>query len=159
MPEQSHRIFGEYKVRISKAVAAPSKYVYEWCTDFRPDDGKYSQSMPIFKIVPLSKNRIARVRFSNPRGNTPAIALELIRLSPPNSWHVDQIDEGDLASVDYRVTRLGSRSSRLTLDITERWMIRKFPDRSAYRKGTSAYWDRLVAALEARYRSGRPARG
>jgi hypothetical protein len=159
MPEQSQRIFGSYRVRLTKTVEAPAKFVYAWCTDFRTDDGKYSSSRPRFRVIHLTPDRIVRIRSSRGKGSRPAVALELIRLLPPNGWHVDQIDESDLATVDYRVTRLGSRRARLTLDITERWMTRRYPTASAYREGTSAYWDRLVASLEERYRSGRPAVG
>ncbi len=86
-----------------------------------------------------------------------AIAVDLVRLEPPNRWHVDQIDETDLATVDYRVTRLGPRRTRVDLEIVERWMTPNHPSHSAYQQSTAAYWDRLVAALEDSYLGGRSA--
>lgn len=159
MPATVRKLYGAYTVRVSKVVDAPPKYVYEWCTDFRGDDGRFSKSKPRFRVLRPGKDRVVRVRTSNPRAKDFGVSVELVRLSPPNAWHVDQIDEGDLATVDYRVTRLGARRSRVALRITERWMIPEFPGRDAYRASVSAYWDALMAALEARYRSRRPARG
>jgi hypothetical protein len=159
MPEQGKRVFGEYTFRLSKVVEAPARYVYEWCTDFRADDGKFSRRKPRFRVIRIAPNRLVRIRQS-PAGSKPAsLAVEAIRLRPPNAWHLDQIDESDLEAVDYRVRRLGPRRSRLTVDITERWMVPKFPTRRQCQASSGAFWDQLVAAIEQRYRSGRPAKG
>jgi hypothetical protein len=159
MPEKRGRIFASHTARISKTVEAPWRFVYDWCTDFREDDGRLSKSRPRFQVLRFGKDRVVRVRLSNPRAKSRAIAVELVRLSPPDAWHVDQIDETDLDSVDYKVSQLGPRRSHVTLEITERWMTSKHPSRAEWVRGTSAYWDGLVAALEKRYRSGRPAKG
>lgn len=159
MPEDSRRIFETQTLRISKTANVPLKYAFDWCTDFRSDDGQFSTSKPRFTVMPLRKNRVARIRSSGRSRKRPTFALELIRLRPPNAWHVDQIDETDLASVDYRLTRVGPRKTRITLSITERWMTPKHPARQDYLRSTSAYWDVLVAALDARYASGLPPRG
>lgn len=159
MPERGLRVFATQRIRFSKVVQAPLAYAYDWFTDYRDDDGKFSESRPRFKVTQLSRDRVLRVRFSGRRKRSPRIAVELVRLKPPAAWHVDQIDETDLAAVDYRLRPLGPKRTRVDLDIVERWMTPKFPPRAEYARSTSAYWDRLVAALETRYRQGRPARG
>jgi hypothetical protein len=159
MPESGRRVFSTQRIRFSKVVRAPLAYAYDWFTDYRDDDGKFSDSKPRFKVTRLARNRVLRVRFSGRSGRNPRIAVEIVRLRPPAAWHVDQIDETDLAAVDYRLRRLGPKTTRVELDIVERWMTPKYPAHAAYAASTSEYWDRLVSALEARYERGRPARG
>jgi hypothetical protein len=159
MPESGLRVFATQRIRFSKVVNAPLPYAYDWFTDYRNDDGKFSDSRPRFKVTRLAGNRVLRVRFSGGTTRSPGIAVEIVRLKPPAAWHVDQIDETDLAAVDYRLHRLGPKTTRVELDIVERWMTPKFPARAEYTASTSAYWDRLVSSLETRYRQGRPARG
>lgn len=157
MPADSRRVYATHRIRFSKLVAAPSPYVYRWFTDFRDDDGRFSTRRPGFRTLRLTRDRVLRVRFTKGKGKEPAIAVDLVRLAPPSRWHVDQIDETDLATVDYRVVRLGARRSRVDLAIVERWMTPDHPSRSEYLASTSSYWDRLVSALEDSYRRGTPA--
>ena len=155
MPARSRTIKGEYTVRVAKNVEVPAGFAYRWLTDYRHDDGRFSSSRPKYEVLRLTRDRVVRIRTSKgPRGSK-QFALELIRLEPPDRWHVDQIDEEDLAAVDYRVTPLGPRRCRVTLDITERWMVRPFPSAAANQKGTGVYWDKIVAGLEADYRAGK----
>lgn len=159
MPETSRRVFATHTGRFSKTVAAPLRYVYDWCTDFRTDDGKFSKSKPRYRVLKLAPDRVVRVRYSNSRAKQFAMAVEVIRLRPPNSWHVDQIDEADIEAVDYKLSSLGPKKTRIVLDIVERWMVPKFPPKTAWMAGTSLYWDRLAGALEDHYQKGLPARG
>ncbi|HEV2519340.1 MAG TPA: hypothetical protein VGX00_01795 [Thermoplasmata archaeon] len=159
MPEDSRRVYATHLARISKSIAVPLRYAYDWCTDFRTDDGKFSRSKPRFQMLHLSEDRIVRVRRSPPKVKPLKVAVELVRLHPPDAWHVDQIDEADLETVDYKLTRLGPKKTRLTLVLVERWMVPNFPPKADWVKGTKLYWDNLVAALEDRYRQGLPAQG
>lgn len=159
MPESGRRVYATHVGRVSKVIAAPLRYAYDWLTDYRNDDGKLSRSRPRFQVTRLSKDRVVRVRYSPPRTKPLLVAVELVRLHPPDAWHLDQIDEADLNSVDYKLTRLGPKQSRITLVLVERWMIPNFPPKADWMRGTNLVWDRLVAALEEDYRRGRPARG
>ena len=153
------RIFATHTGRFSKTVDAPLRYVYDWCTDFRSDDGRFSRSNPKSQVIRVSPRRLVRVRIARDGASDPAMAVELIRLSPPNAWHKDTIDERDLDTIDYKLTALGPTKTRISLVIVERWLVPKFPKKADWVRSSSHYWDELVAAIEARYRSGRPARG
>ncbi len=87
------------------------------------------------------------------------MAVELIRLSPPNAWHKDTIDHIDLDSIDYRLTALSPKKTRVSLVLVERWLVPDFPKKADWVRASSKYWDALVGAIETRYRSGRPAKG
>jgi hypothetical protein len=161
MPERGHRIYGTTTVRLSLVIQAPARYVYEWCTDYRSDDGRFSGRRPrsSFRVIRISPRRVLRIRVSRGFGRDPAIAVDLVRLNPPHSWHLDQIDETDQQSLDYRVSTVGRGRSRLHLLVTERWVTSEFPTPEALRAQVARTWARFIAAIEADYRAGRPARG
>ena len=87
------------------------------------------------------------------------VAVERVRLSPPNAWHKDTIDVIDLDSIDYKLTALGPKRTRVSVVIVERWMVPKFPRKADWLRSSSKYWDGLAQAIEERYRSGQPAKG
>ena len=87
------------------------------------------------------------------------MAVELVRLSPPNAWHKDTIGEEELDAIDYKLTALSPNKTRVSLVMVERWMVPKFPEKAAWLRSANKYWDELVLAIEERYRSGRPAKG
>lgn len=156
MPAQGERVYATQRIRISKTVEAPLSYVYRWCTDFREDDGRFSSSRPAFRVIRAGRDRVARVRIGPPVKGKRRVAAEVVRLRPPRAWHVDQVDEDDLASIDYRLTSLGPRRTRLVLSILERWMTPKHPSVEEYRTSTGRYWDVLIEALQRAYQAGRP---
>ncbi|MGD0257632.1 MAG: hypothetical protein ABSB90_07115 [Thermoplasmata archaeon] len=161
MPELGHRVYGTTTVRLSLVIHAPSRYVYDWCTDYRSDDGRFSSRRPgpSFRVIKISPRRVLRIRVARGTGREPAIAVDLVRLNPPRSWHLDQIDEADRQSLDYRVSSVGRARTRLHLLVTERWVTPKFPTREALRAQVARTWARFATAIEADYRAGRPARG
>ena len=159
MRRQEWKVRGEYSFRVSKVVNAPLSYVYAWCTDYRGDDGRFSLAKPRFKVIRTHDNRVVRIRTHPSEGAGDRVAVDLIRLSPPDSWHLDEIDETDLESVDYRLTSLGPRRTRVTLVVTERWLVPGFPSKEEAQAGSSAFWDRIVATLEKDYRSGKAPKG
>jgi hypothetical protein len=161
MPDKGHRVYGTTTVRVSLVIHAPSRYVYDWCTDYRSDDGRFSNARPrpSFRVIQISPHRVLRIRVSRGSGRDPRIAVDLVRLNPPRSWHLDQIDETDRQAVDYQVTTVGRARTRLQLLVTERWVTPEFPTREALRAQVARTWARFAVALEADYRAGRPARG
>jgi hypothetical protein len=161
MPERGHRVYGTATVRVSLVIQAPSRYVYEWCTDYRSDDGRLSKARPrpSFRVIRVSPRRLVRIRVSRGSGRDLALTVERIRLTPPSSWHMDQIDETDQQSVDYRVTSVGRARTRFQLLSTERWVTPDFPTPEELRAQIGRTWARFAAAIEADYRAGRPARG
>ena len=159
MPEESRRVYATQTSRISKIVAAPIRYVYDWCTDFRSDDGRFSTARPKFRVIKLSPRRVVRVRITPAGAKGPVVAVELVRLRPPNAWHVDGIDEDDFGTVDYKLTKLGPEKTRVTLVIVERWMVPRYPKKDEWLPPSSRYWDHLVLAIEKQYHRGLPAKG
>ena len=159
MPESSRRVFATHHAQVTKTIKAPIKYVYEWCTDFRSDDGKLSSSKPRHEVIHVGSNRVVRIISRVTPIESPTVVVELVRLIPPDAWHKEQIGVTDLDAVDYKLARLGPGRTRVTLSLTERWMTRKHPTRSQWVRDANRFWDNLVAALEEDYRKGMPAKG
>ncbi len=159
MPEQGRRVFATQTGRLAKIVDAPLRYVYDWCTDFRPDDAKLARSEQRHRLVSVSPQRLVRVKVASKGARNPAMNVEVVRLRPPNAWHKDTIGEEDLDSMDYRLTALGPNRTRISLLMVERWMVPKFPTKADWLRSSNEYWDELVRAIEKRYRSGKPAKG
>lgn len=161
MPERGHRIYGTTTIRVSRVINAPLRYVYDWCTDYRNDDGRLSKRRPrpTFRVIRISPRRVLRIRTAGGPGRDPAIAIDLVRLNPPYSWHLDQIDEADQQSLDYRLTLVGRGRTRLQLLVTERWVTPDFPTKEELRASVTRTWGRFGAAIESDYRAGRPAKG
>ena len=107
----------------------------------------------------MGSDRVVRVIERVTPTESHAVVVELVRLTPPDAWHKDQIGETDLDAVDYKLARLGSGRTRVTLSLTERWMTRKHPTRSQWVRKANKTWDKLVAALEEDYQRGIPAKG
>ena len=159
MIENRRRIFATQTGRLSKIVDAPLRYVYDWCTDFRPDDRKFSRHKQRHRVVRVSPRRLVRIKVVSNGDENPTMAVELVRLSPPNAWHKDTIGEEELDSIDYKLTALSPNRTRVSLVMVERWLIPKFPKKADWLRSSSGYWDELVLAIEERYRSGKPAKG
>jgi len=124
MPQRGHRVYATQRLRLSKSIEAPLKYVYDWCTDYRSDDWTLSQARPHprFRVVKLSPRRLLRIRLTPTSVGDPEVAVDLVRLAPPDAWHTNQIDERDLEAVDYKLTALGTAKTRIDLLVTERWL-------------------------------------
>jgi len=161
MPPDSRRVFGTHRIRVTKVLNAPARYVYDWCTDYRSDDWKVARpgTHPRFRVVKLSPRRLLRIRLTTARGPDAAVAVDLIRLTPPFRWHTDQIDEEDLETVDYSVEPLGRDRTRIVVSVVERWMVPQHLTRSGTAARVRGAWDRYAGLIESRYRRGLPAKG
>jgi hypothetical protein len=135
--------------------------VFDWCTDYRSDDWKVARpgTHPRFRVVRLSARRILRIRLTDRDAADPDVAVDLIRLEPPDRWHTDQIDEQELETVDYRVTAVRRETSRLEVRVTDRWVTPRFLSPRETARRVRGAWERYVGIIESRYRQGLPAKG
>jgi hypothetical protein len=161
MPRDSRRVYATQRIRVVKTVRAPASYVFEWSTDYRTDDWRVARpgTHPQFHVVKLSPHRVVRIRRTDRGATDPDVAIDLIRLEPPDRWHTDQIDEEELETVDYRVTPIGRERTRLEVRVTDRWMTPRFLSRAETLQRVSGACDRYVRLIESRYQRGLPARG
>ena len=91
--------------RVSKIIDAPLPYVYEWCTDFREDDGEITGSNSKRKILEKTERRViytvAYMEDGIEKGH-----VSVVMLNPPNSWHLDTAgDEVEQETGDYKLRK------------------------------------------------------
>ncbi len=161
MPADSRRVFETQRIRVIKRIRAPAGYVYDWCTDYRPDDWRVARpgAHPRYRVIRLTPKRVLRIRLTATADDDPDIAIDLVRLEPPDRWHTDQIDEEELETVDYRVSAIDRTTSRLEVTVTDRWMVPHHLARAETARRVSGAWDRYAGLIEARYAAGLRAKG
>ena len=141
-------------IRVSKTINAPYGYVYDWCTDFRGDDGKITGSKSQRIIVEKTKKRVIYVQIYKGGDGKQKVAANIVTLRPPNSWHLDFFGEEDDETGEYVVKDLGKDKTRLDMVFKEKWKnIAKVPSIEEQTKQTNKVWDKYVKALEKDYNS------
>lgn len=136
--------------RVTKIINAPLKFVYDWCTDYREDDNLITGSEAQFKILQKTDRRVIYLRTYERNGMT-MIGVKMVRLRPPNAWHLDQVGEDEDVIGIYKLTRVESERTRLDMRLTEKYKIGATPTKEEDRKITDQMWDKYVAALEKDY--------
>ena len=144
----------KHTYHVSKVFQAPLKFVYSWLTDYREDDNKITGSKKQFKILQKTRRRVIYLSTFKRREKTVS-AVKMVTLHPPKAWHLDQIGEEEDVIGDYKLTRLGSRKTRLNMTFTEKYKISHAPTKEEDRKDTDKMWDKFVLALENDYTSQR----
>lgn len=137
-------------IHLSKIIRAPLGFVYRWCTDFREDDSKISGSKARRIVLQKTKRRSVYISAFREAGRS-RYGVNVVTLRPPNTWHLDYVEEEADVIGDYRLTSLGPRRTRLDMTFKEKYKIRGAPTRKEEMKDTNEVWDRYVAALERDY--------
>ncbi|MDG6996899.1 MAG: hypothetical protein JRN52_13345 [Nitrososphaerota archaeon] len=141
--------------RISKTINAPIRYVYSWCADFREADPKITGSKSKRVILEKTKKRVIYVQLFQ-REDGQEVAVDIVKLNPFKSWHLDYFGEEDDETGDYVLTSLGKNKTRLDMTFKEKWKeIAKIPSKKELVDHTSRVWDKYVAALEKDFTSGK----
>ena len=142
--------------RVSKTINAPLRYIFNWCTDFREDDPQITGSKSQRKILEKTKKRVIYAQVYEGADGKDKMAVDIIMLKPPSSWHLDYFGEEDDETGEYRLKSLGKNKTRLDMVFREKWKnIAKVPSIEEQMRNTNEVWDKYVAALEKDYNSER----
>lgn len=142
-------------LRFCKLIHAPLSFVYAWCTDYREDDDRITNSIYHYRarIVLRESTRIVRIIVVPGRDRNRSTDVELISLMPPNRWHLKKLSVTDDKTGEYRLLRKGPRLTALEMRFREKWKTRTVPDRKKYRALFDHVWDRYVETMESEYRN------
>lgn len=132
--------------RFSKLVRAPLPFVFRWCTDYREDDDRLTDSIYHYqaKIVLREPNRIVRIITIRGGDRNRSTDVEIIALRPPNRWHLTKVSATDDETGTYLLTRKGARLTLVEMRFRETWKVGRLPDRKRYRALFNQVWDRYV---------------
>ncbi|MGA7922656.1 MAG: hypothetical protein WCA77_01605 [Thermoplasmata archaeon] len=137
-----------------KLIHAPLSFVYAWCTDYREDDDRITNSIYHYRarIALREPTRIVRIIIVPGRDRNRSTEVEIISLMPPNRWRLEKMSVTDDKTGEYRLLRKGPQLTALEMRFRETWKIRVPPDRKKYRVLFDRVWDRYVETMESEYR-------
>jgi len=144
-------------LRFHKLVRAPLRFVYQWCTDYRDDDDRITDSIYHYKatIILREASRIVRTIVVPGSDRNQSTDVEIISLRPPNRWSLRKFSVTDDETATYRLTRKGVALTRIDIRIHRTWKLRNPPNRTRYRALFNQVWDRYVTVMEQEFRGRR----
>ena len=139
---------------ISLTLDAPLKYAYEWCTDFRNEDPFIPGGAYPRHILRRRKDGFVWIQHYK-RDGIEKEGVRIVTLRPPNAWHYESIGEEKESIIDYRLSPLGKKRTKLNISVGATYKTIEPEDRPLLEKNMSAEWEKYKAALEADYSSGK----
>jgi len=140
----------EFRVRV--AFRVPLDFAFAWCTDFSPEDGTLEGETFERKIIERTPRRVVFEDLEETEDGW-EWSRDVVRLQPPNRWHMDGVGNVRDVTADYRLTALPNGRTELEL----RW--RRRPKVAAAHQLTKAQrevsatqsWKRFRTAMERDY--------
>jgi hypothetical protein len=136
--------------RYRKVIHAPLSFVFRWCTDYRNDDDRLTDSIYHYRsrIVLKERDRVIRIITVPGRDRNRSTDVEIISLRPPNRWRLDKFSVSDDNTGEYRLIRNGPRLTVLEIRFRTRWKVKRLPDMRRYRALFNRVWDKYVELIE-----------
>jgi hypothetical protein len=137
--------------KVSKTFKAPLDYVFEWCTDFREDDGKMTGSKAKRVFLERTDKRVVWVSEYKEKGKAKE-GFRVVWLHPPDSWMLDTCgDNRELG--EYKLTQKGKNKTRLDMKFRISYDSKdEVEDKKKWEKDGSEEWDIFRTHLENDYK-------
>ncbi|MCI4362995.1 MAG: hypothetical protein L3K13_01635 [Thermoplasmata archaeon] len=128
-------------------------FVYRWCTDFRTDDHRLTDSIYHYRaeVVRLGPRRLLRIITLPGEEFASGTEVELIRLGPPDRWRLDLVSAALDETGSYRLRRLGPRRTRIEMRFEKQWRLRRVPGERQYGTLFRRVWDLYAVTIERAY--------
>jgi hypothetical protein len=141
-------------IEIEVTFRASLPYVFDWCTDYQPDDARREDDEYERRILERSPKRVVFEDLgSDPKGWF--WARTEVTLRSPDRWHADRRGNRSEILADYQLTALGPESTKLVMR-TRRRPVRPngttIPP-AARRKALTKMWTAFGRHLEADFRT------
>lgn len=138
--------------RASKIINAPIKYVFDWATDFKENDDLIfgGKDRRVILLKTKTKSVYAQAK--------PKISVGIVVLCPKDySWHLDYYSEEEIEAGEYKLSKVGKKSTRLDMVFNNKRKHGKGPTLKEFEKEANFLWDKYAAALEKDFNSGKEA--
>lgn len=133
---------------------APLPFVYDWCTDYTPDDPILEKDNYTRRIISRRSRKVVYEDLSDTSDGWFWSRME-VSLRPPNRWHAEAMGNHRAWSIDYElverskgVTELRFRGERRVTFPGE-----KNPPKAQLERDLRASWKNFGHALERDYRA------
>jgi hypothetical protein len=150
---QTRRAPVHQTLRFKKLIRAPLSFVFQWCTDYRDDDDRITDSIYHYRarIVLREPNRVVRIIRVPGKDTNRCTDVEIIHLHPPNHWNLTKLSWTDDEVGDYRLTARSSQFTLLEMRFKRTWKAGHLPSLARYKVLFDRVWDRYVEVMEAEY--------
>jgi hypothetical protein len=137
-----------------KQIRAPLRFVYRWCTDFRNDDDRITDSIYSYKAKVVLREASRTVRVITVPGKDPnrCTDVEIIALRPPIGWDLTKLSWTDDEIGHYHLTASSANSTLLEMRFRRTWKADRSPSLSRYKALFNEVWDRYVEVIESEWR-------
>jgi hypothetical protein len=141
----------EYEIRAT--FRAPLDFVYRWCTDYTPQDGRYEKEEYDRRILRRSRRDVTFEDLYDTKDGW-YWARHVVRLLPPNRWRSESVGSHSAYSLDYRLSALPGNRTQLTLRARRRpdGIGGKNPPKSQWERSVTASWRNFGRSLERDFR-------
>ena len=138
---------------ITMTLEVPVDYAYAWLTDFRSEDPRIIGDPYPRHIIRKNKGSFLWIQHYE-RDGQEREGVRLVTLKPPNAWHNEALTDEKESILDYRLTRLGRDSTKLTIKVRVSFKAR--PEaRADLERNLTRIWEKYKEALEKDFRSGK----
>jgi len=147
-----------YEVRAK--FRAPLDFVYQWCTDYTPQDARYEQEKYQRRILRRNSREVIYEDLEETKQGW-FWSRHVVRLHPPNRWHSDSVGSHRAFALDYKLTKLPGNRTQLTLKARRRpyGIGGKNPSKSQWERSVARSWRIFGRVLERDYDRSRGKRG
>jgi hypothetical protein len=139
--------------------AAPMRFVYRWCTDYRPGDDQLAGDRFERRILSRSGRRVLFEDLWWERDGWRWRRND-VSLRPPDRWVSNSLGNVREAQIEYTLTPLAGDRTRFEIRMHRRptSRVRRQPPKRELEKELIEMWDNYRRSLEADYRRSRSRR-
>ena len=138
--------------RVEKRIKAPLKFTYNWCTDYREDDQEITGSIRRKVVLEKTAKKVVYVYLWNDDTGKQQVAVNVVSLKPPSSWHLDYFSKEQTETGEYKLTRIKKNETKLQMVFKHRWKEgQRIKSVAEQEEWLGKLWDKYVAALENDY--------
>jgi hypothetical protein len=141
-------------IELRVAFRAPLPFVFDWCTDYTPQDPSLEGDSYARRILSRTDDRVEYEDLdSSPAGWQ--WSRWTVTLRPPDAWQAEAVGNYRHWSVKYRLRSLADGGTELTLRGRRRSTAlgAKGPTKSEIQRNLTANWKKYARALESDFRA------
>lgn len=138
--------------KASATFRAPLEYVFQWCTDFREDDGDMVGSKAKRTFLEKTDKRIVWIEHKEKKGKSKE-GVRVVWLHPPDAWYLDTCGDGREVG-QYKLTGKGKNKTRLDMEFRITYDSKHdAPDKKKWEKDVDEEWESFASHLEDDFRT------
>lgn len=130
---------------------APSRFVFDWCTDFREDDYKISGENSRRHVLTKSGGKVVWIQH-NPGRRLSDERVRIVTVSPPRNWQLEGFGEEYDLRGKYSVQPKGRHAASLHMDFIVEYKTVEPETAEEFLSDLSEEWERYRKALEKDYK-------